>query len=98
MPLILHSGELLWQLQPGGGIYSSPLVQDGMIYFSTDTSSLVVISQEGVVQRNQPVEGKLYASPVGAGDKVLLAPSEAEYFLVALSESGVQVWGYPPPK
>ncbi len=73
-------------------------MQDGMVYFSTDTSSLVVISQEGVVQRNQPVEGKLYASPVGAGDKVLLAPSEAEYFLVALSESGVQVWGYPPPK
>jgi len=96
--LDLHSGELLWQVQPGGGIYSSPLVQDGMVYFSTDTSSLVVISQEGVVQRNQPVDGKLYASPVGAGDKVLLAPSEAEYFLVALSESGVQVWGYPPPK
>jgi len=96
--LDLHSGEPLWQLQPGGGIYSSPLVQDGMIYFATDTSSLVVVSQEGVVQRNQPVEGKLYASPVGAGDKVLLAPSEAEYFLVALSESGVQVWGYPQPK
>ncbi len=96
--LDLHSGELLWQIQPGGGIYSSPLVQDGMVYISTDTSSLVVISQEGVIQRNQPVEGKLYASPVGAGDKVLLAPSEAEYFLVALSESGVQVWGYPPPK
>jgi outer membrane protein assembly factor BamB len=96
--LDLHSGELLWQVQPGGGIYSSPLVQDGMIYFSTDTSSLVVLSQEGVVQRTQPVEGKLYASPVGAGDKVLLAPSEAEYFLVALSENGVQVWGYPLPE
>jgi len=96
--LDLHSGELLWQVQPGGGIYSSPLVQDGMIYFSTDASSLVVISQEGVIQRNQPVDGKLFASPVGAGDKVLLAPSEAEFFLVALNESGVQVWGYPPPK
>ena len=96
--LDLHSGELAWQIQPGGGIYSSPLVQDGMIYFATDTSSLIVVSEEGVVQRNQPIEGKLYASPVGAGDKILLAPSEAEYFLVALSESGVQVWGYPPPQ
>jgi len=96
--LDLHTGELLWQLQPGGGIYSSPLVQDGLIYFSTDSSSLVVVSQDGVVQRNQPVEGKLYASPVGAGDKILLAPSEAEYYLIALSESGVQVWGYPPPQ
>ena len=96
--LDLHSGELLWQLQPGGGIYSAPLVQDGMLYFSTDASSLVVISRDGVIQRNQPIDGKLYASPVGAGDKVLLSPSEAEFFLVALSESGVQVWGYPPPK
>jgi outer membrane protein assembly factor BamB len=96
--LDLQTGELLWQLQPGGGIYAAPLVQDGSIYFSTDTSSLVVVSQEGVVQRNQPIEGKLYASPVGAGDKVLLAPSEAEYYLIALSDSGVQVWGYPPPK
>ena len=74
-----------------------PLVQDGMIYFSTDASSLVVISQDGVVQRNQPIEGKLYASPVRAETKYFLAPSEAEYFLIALSESGVQVWGYPPP-
>lgn len=96
--LDLQSGDLIWQIQPGGGIYSSPLVQDGLIYFSTDTSSLVVVSEEGVVQRNQPIEGKLYASPVGAGDKLLLAPSEAEYFLIALSESGVQVWGYPPPQ
>ena len=96
--LDLQSGEVLWQIQPGGGIYAKPLVQNEMIYFSTDTSSLVVISRDGVIQRNQPIEGKLYAGPVGAGDKILLAPSEAEYFLVALSESGVQVWGYPPPK
>ncbi len=96
--LDLQSGEVLWQIQPGGGIYAKPLVQNEMIYFSTDNSSLVVISRDGVIQRNQPIEGKLYAGPVGAGDKILLAPSEAEYFLVALSESGVQVWGYPPPK
>jgi outer membrane protein assembly factor BamB len=96
--LDLESGDLVWQLQPGGGIFSAPLVQDGQIYFSTDTSSLVVVSDEGVVQRNQPVDGKLYASPVSAGDKLLLAPSEAEYFLLALNENGVQIWGYPPPK
>jgi len=96
--LDLNSGEVLWQIQPGGGIFAAPLVQDGMVYFSTDASSLVVVSAEGVVQRNQPVEGKLYARPVGAGDKILLAPSESEYYLIALSDSGVQVWGYPPPK
>ena len=96
--LELETGNVIWQLQPGGGIYAAPLVKDDLIYISTDTSSLVVISRDGVVQRNQPIEGKLYASPAAAGDTLLLAPSEAEFFLVALNLSGVQIWGYPPPK
>jgi outer membrane protein assembly factor BamB len=96
--LDLASGDLLWQVAPGGGIYSAALVVDGLIYFATDTSSLVVLSQDGVIQRNQPVDGILYASPVAAGDKLLLAPSESEFYLLALNDSGVQLWGYPPPK
>lgn len=96
--LDLASGDLLWQIEPGGGIYSAPLVKDGLVYFTTDASSLVVVSQDGVIQRNQPIEGILYASPVAAADKLLLAPSESEYYLLALNESGVQLWGYPPPK
>jgi outer membrane protein assembly factor BamB len=93
--LDLESGAVNWQIEPGGAIFSGALVVDDLVYFATDTSSLVVVSQEGVIQRNQPIDGKLYASPVSGGDKILLAPSEAEYFLIALSESGVQVWGYP---
>jgi len=71
-------------------------VQDGLIYISTDASSLVVVNQDGVLQRNQPFEGKLFASPVSGGDKILLAPSESEYYLIALNQSGVQTWGFPP--
>jgi outer membrane protein assembly factor BamB len=94
--LELETGNLLWQLQPGGSIVSAPLVQDGQIYFSTDSSSLVVVSTDGVVQRNLPIEGKLYASPASNGDIILLAPSEAEFFLIALNQNGTQIWGYPP--
>ncbi len=96
--LDLETGQVNWQIQPGGGIFSAALVKDDLIYISTDASSLVVVSREGVIQRNQPIEGKLYASPQGAEDKLLLAPSEAEFYLVALNESGVQVWGFPPAK
>lgn len=96
--LDLASGELIWQLQPGGGIFSAPLVIDDQIYFSTATSSLVQVSTEGVVQRNLPIEGKLYASPAANGDNILLAPSEAEFFMIGLNQNGVQVWGFPPPK
>jgi outer membrane protein assembly factor BamB len=94
--LELASGDVLWQIQPGGGIYDAPLVQDGLIYISTDSSSLVIVNQDGVVQINQPFEGKLYAGPISGGDKLLLAPSESEYYLIALNENGVQAWGYPP--
>jgi outer membrane protein assembly factor BamB len=94
--LDLESGELLWQIQPGGGIYAPPAINGDLIYISTDASSLVVVNRDGVIQRNQPVDGKLYASPVFYDGNLYLAPSEAEYYLIALNESGVQIWGYPP--
>jgi outer membrane protein assembly factor BamB len=97
--LNLATGELLWQVQPGGEIVSHPLVKDDLIYISTtlqDNSKLVVVSTAGVVQRNLPIENKLYASPAANGDKILLAPSEAKYYLIALDKNGTQVWGFPP--
>jgi outer membrane protein assembly factor BamB len=94
--LDLQSGDLLWKIQPGGGIYSAAYVLDDLVYFSTDASSLVVVSKEGVIQRNQPINGKLYSGPVGADEKLLLTPTDGEFFLVALNENGVQIWGFPP--
>lgn len=94
--LDLESGAVIWQIQPGGGIFDAPLVVDDLIYFATDSSSLVVVNRDGVVQRNQPFEGKIYAGPVSSGEKLLLAPSESEYYLIALNLNGVQAWGYPP--
>ncbi len=103
--LDLASGELVWKLQPGGRIFSAPLVVGDQVYFSTDASSqvekassLVVVSSEGVVQRNLPIEGKLYASPAADGDNILLAPSEAEFFMIALNQNSIQVWGFSPSK
>ena len=97
--LDLATGELLWQVQPGGEIVSPPMVKDDLIYISTtlkNDSNLVVVSSEGVVQRNLPIENKLYASPAANGDKILVAPSEAKYYLLALDKNGTQVWGFPP--
>jgi outer membrane protein assembly factor BamB len=94
--LEIATGDVLWQVQPGGGIYDSPVIVDELILFSTEASSLAAVSREGVVQWNQPIEGKLYAGPISGGDKLLLAPSESEYYLIALNQSGVRTWGFPP--
>ena len=94
--LELASGAVLWQIQPGGGIFDAPLVEEDLVYFSTDDGNLVVVNRDGVVQRVQPIEGKLYTSPVLGEEKLLLAPLESEYYLIALNQNGVQAWGYPP--
>jgi outer membrane protein assembly factor BamB len=36
--------------------------------------------------------GKLFSSPVQAGDKILIAPTEADELLIALDASGKPVW------
>jgi outer membrane protein assembly factor BamB len=97
--LDLATGELIWQYPAEGEIVSAPLVKEDLLYFSTkskDNSSLIVISRDGVVQRNLPIDYKLYASPAANGDKILLTPSEAKYYLVTLDQNGTQVWGFPP--
>jgi outer membrane protein assembly factor BamB len=92
----LETGNTLWKINPGGGIVSAAIVQDDFIYFSTDASSLVVVNRDGVIQRNQPIEGKLYASPAFGSEKIFLAPSQSDFLLLALNQSGVQVWAFPP--
>jgi outer membrane protein assembly factor BamB len=102
--LDLDTGELLWRVQPGGNIVSAPLIKDELVYFGTDTnpesndSSLVVVSRDGVIQRNQAIAGKLYSSPASNGKTILLAPSEAEFYLIGINQNGDQTWGYPPAK
>jgi len=91
-----QSGELNWQVQPGGAIVSSPLVREEEIIFSTTEGSLVMVSKTGTIQRNQEVEGKLYSSPAAAADLLLVTPAEADQILIALDENGNTVWDYPP--
>jgi hypothetical protein len=40
-------------------------------------------------------EGKIYTTPVRAGDYVLVAYLESDYYLVALDQEGDEKWTYP---
>jgi len=42
------------------------------------------------------VEGKLYTSPVLAGDLILLPLTDGDILLVALTTSGAQSWAFTP--
>lgn len=93
------NGESLWQLsaeQLDGPIAASPLVLDDVIYVSTESGTLFALNLEGAVQWSQPVGGKLYTSPLPAGDLILVSPIDTEELLVALTPDGAKRWGFNP--
>jgi hypothetical protein len=44
------------------------------------------------------MSGKVYATPVAAGDLTLVAPTNGSATLVALDQSGALKWSFIPPK
>lgn len=91
-----QTGQLNWQLQPGGIIVSPPLVVDDQIIFGTDQGALVTVSRGGTIQRNLEIEGKLYSAPASTDELILVTPAEVDQLLVAFDENGNKVWEYPP--
>ena len=91
------NGQQEWVINPGGKIVSAPLVKDEVIYFGTDQGSLVVSNLEGVIQRSQEISGKIYSSPVGSENGlVLVAPTDHDQMLLAYDENGAKVWNFAP--
>lgn len=94
------NGKQIWTpLQPDGPITEPALVTDDTIYFNTENGTLYALDLKGAEKWKQAIGGKLYTSPVLAGDTVLVAPVGAEALLYALDKnSGTQKWKYTPAK
>lgn len=92
------------KITPDGLVVSQPLVSTDKIVFTTETStqsgagSVIAIDPTGKVLWNKTISGKLYTSPVQAGDKILVAVTQGDSLLVALDQNGNQVWTFQPPK
>jgi hypothetical protein len=65
---------------------------------------IIFVSEDGTVYSLTPGEnpksmeklnGKLYTTPVVAGDLLLVAPFQGDYMLVALDANGKEEWHYP---
>jgi hypothetical protein len=54
------------------------------------------MDRAGKVLWTQQVGGKIYTTPVVAGDLILVAPLEAEFYLAALDQNGRQIWTFNP--
>lgn len=94
----VSTGGLNWNpVQPDGPITASPLVQKDHILLATESGSVFAVGRDGKVLWNVEVGGKIYTTPVAAGDLILVAPLETEFYLTALDQNGRQSWKFPPP-
>jgi outer membrane protein assembly factor BamB len=101
----LNAADLtqIWKVQPETGANTSisdrPLVLEDKLYIASESGNVYALNtSNGSTNWTQTVGGKLYGSPVLAGDKILVAPIGEDYILAALDLNGVQQWTFTPQK
>jgi outer membrane protein assembly factor BamB len=99
--LDLESGTQLWSdLKTDSSVVANPLVTDDQIYVATEAGSLVALDRDAKIVWEKQPGGKIYTSPVLAGDLILVAPYRAEdsLALAAYDVDGKLVWSFIPVK
>ncbi len=93
------TGKVTWKIQPGGAITGSSLLLKTGLVFGTESGALVAVDFNGKILWNRPINGKLYTTPVLAGDKILVTPVSTDpALLFAFDQNGNQLWTFTPPK
>jgi eukaryotic-like serine/threonine-protein kinase len=83
------NGKNAWPAaKPDGAITASPVLIPGGVVFATETGSLVALDNTGATIWKLELGGEIYATPVVAGDMILVAPMKAESLLRAVSLDG----------
>jgi len=91
------TGSLNWKpVKPDDSITASPLVQTEYILIATETSSVVALGRDGKSLWTEEIGGKIYTTPVAAGTRILVAPLETDFYLVALDQNGRASWKFTP--
>lgn len=97
--LSAEDGSKIWDYKSGedpimGG---STIIPDGVV-FTTENGKVVALSFEGELLWTKQVNGKLYASPVVAGESLILGISQGENIATAFDFSGNVIWNFAAPK
>ncbi len=87
------TGKLNWEpVKPDGPITATPLMVDGNILLATESGSIFEIDKDGHSKLWSQPGGKIYTTPVIAGDLVLVAPLGADAYLYAYEKDGSSAW------
>jgi outer membrane protein assembly factor BamB len=91
------TGSLNWKpVKPDGPITASPLVREEHILLATESGTIFAVDRDGKVLWSEEIGGKIYTTPVAAGDLTIVAPLETDFYLAALDLNGRQVWTFTP--
>jgi outer membrane protein assembly factor BamB len=96
-------GSLVWTIQPNAGpdyaIAGTPLILGDTLYYGSANGNFSAVDPvNGSPRWNKTFTGKIYQSPLAAGDRILLAPLSGDALLMALDQDGNQVWAFNPAK
>jgi outer membrane protein assembly factor BamB len=91
------TGSLNWKpVKPDGPITASPLVREEHILLATESGSVFAVDRDGKVLWSEEIGGKIYTTPVAAGDLTIVAPLGTEFYLAALDLNGRRIWTFTP--
>jgi outer membrane protein assembly factor BamB len=87
-----------WTQSLSGAIIGAPLIQGDTVIIGTEAGTVYIMDRAGKTARPIAISGKIYSTPVAAGDLTLVAPTAGSANLVALDQSGALKWSFIPPK
>ena len=89
------TNTLNWNIQPDGAITAATILQNDHLLLATESGNLYAIDKDGSTLWFEEVGGKIYTTPVVAGDYILVASLETDFYLAALDSNGRRVWTFP---
>ncbi|HJS20695.1 MAG TPA: PQQ-binding-like beta-propeller repeat protein [Anaerolineales bacterium] len=77
-------------------ITASPLALNEILLVATEAGVIYEVDQDGDSRLWTQPGGKIYTSPLAAGDLVLVSPMNADAILYAYDVNGRQAWSFKP--
>ncbi|MBI5297519.1 MAG: PQQ-binding-like beta-propeller repeat protein [Chloroflexi bacterium] len=92
------TGKIAWNSKPADAITGSPLLMGDQIIVTTESGGVYTYDRQGKRGWDAAIQGKLYTTPVQAGDLLLVAPlsNGAEFYMTALDLDGTVRWPFKP--
>lgn len=93
-----EDGSTVWQVEAGSPVIGGGAVLPDGVAFATENGQVIAINFDGEQMWKQTVNGKLYTTPVVAGDKLVVAVMEGENQLQAFNLDGQPAWPFTLPR